>query len=382
MTRRNRILLPVLILAAGFALMFLFISLKSEPPKKNFQVRTKIVDTDIVRLSSVPAQIIAYGRVASVQPVELYSEVSGILIPGDVAFQPAQSFKKGDLLLKIDDRQAKLSLNSVKSDFLSALATLLPEIKVDFPEKFQVWQDYFDACDFDKSLADLPEVENQKMKLYLSRFNVYKLYFTARDLEIKLSKHYFYAPFDGSISSAVLRLGSTARAGSLLGKILNLEKLELEIPLPVEDIHWIDKTSPVKLKSSEIKGEWTGSITRVGSAIDSRTQSIQVFIEIDNNQGFPIFDGAFFEVTIPGRPIRNSYLLPHRALYNEKYVYLISDGKLEYREIEVARSENGSVIINGGLNSGDTIVIEAMQGVYPGMTAKPKMIVVGSGVAE
>lgn len=382
MTRKIRIILPVLIVATGFALMLLFISLKGDPPKKEMRVTTKVVDTDVVKLATIPAQIIAYGRVTSVQPVELYSEVSGVLMSGKVPFQPAQSFRKGDLLLKIDDRQAVLSLNSAKSDLLTALATLLPEVKVDFPEQFPIWYDYFNACDFDTPLSNLPEVDNQKLKLYLSRLNVYKLFYSVRDLEIRLSKHYFYAPFDGSISSTALRLGSTARVGSLLGKILNLEELEVEIPVPVEDIQWIDEASAVTLKSSEIDGEWTGRIARIGNTIDSRTQSIQVFIQIDSDQDFPNIVGVFFKAIIPGKQIQNAHLLPHRALYNEEYVYLISDGKLEYRQVEVARSENGSVILNGGLNAGDTLVIEAMQGVYPGMLAKPKVLTIESRVAE
>ncbi|MCP4580546.1 MAG: efflux RND transporter periplasmic adaptor subunit [candidate division Zixibacteria bacterium] len=372
MSNKSKFILPAVILIAGYAIMWLFFNLKSDPPKRNTTQRTKIVETDIVNLAGIPAKIVAYGRAASAQPVQLYSEVSGILMEGGLPFQPAQSFKKGDLLLKIDDRQSTLTLNSTKSDLLTALATVLPEIKVDFPEEYQVWQKYFDNCKFGVKLEELPRTDNQKIKLFLSRFNVYKLYFAVRDLEIRLAKHYFYAPFNGSIVIANLRVGSTARNGTLLGEIINLEKLEVEVPVSIQDIQWIDKSNPVRLKSSEITGDWTGKVTRVGSAIDNRTQSIQVFIEIDKNQDFPVFDGVFFEATIPGRRINNAYILPHRALYNEEYVYLISDGKLEYREIEVARSENGSVIISSGLNIGDTLVIEAMQGVYAGMPARSK----------
>jgi hypothetical protein len=101
-----------------------------------------------------------------------------------VPFQPGQSFKRGDLLIKVDDRQMKLDLNSAKSDFLNALATVLPEIKVDFPDRYEIWQNYFNSCGFDKELASLPEVEDQKIKLYLTRFNVYKLYFTAQNLDV------------------------------------------------------------------------------------------------------------------------------------------------------------------------------------------------------
>ena len=377
-----KIILPASILIGGFALMLLFFNLKGDPPRKNFQKRTKIVETRVVELASIPAEIVAYGRVMSAQPVQLYSEVAGIIMKGSVPFQPAQAFRKGDLLLKIDDRQAILTLNSTKSELLTALAAVLPEIKTDFPDEYPVWQNYFDNCTFDNDLAEIPETDNQKMKLYLSRFNVYKLYFSVRDLEIRLAKHYFYAPFDGSIVSANLRVGSTARSGSLLGEIINLEQLEVEVPVPAQDIQWIEKGSPVKFKSSEIAGEWTGKVVRIGNAIDSRTQTIQVFVSIDRNRSIPIIDGLFFETRIPGSYIENAYKVPRRAVYNEKYVYLISDGRLEYREIDIARKENSSVIIDGGLFDGDTIVLEAMQGVFPGMPAQSRMPIIESSGTE
>ena len=373
MTGKMKILIPTVIIICGGLIMWLFLSLGGDKSKRENKSQTKVVETEIVKLASTPAKILGYGRVASVQPIQLYSEVSGILQAGNIPFQPAQSFHKGDLLLKVDNRQATLALNSTKSDLMTALATFLSEIKSNFPEDFEIWEEYFNSCSFDNSLKELPETENQKIKLFLSRFNVYKLYFAVRDFEIKLSKHYFYAPFDGSIVTANQRAGSTARIGTLLGEIINLEKLEVEVPVSVQNVQWINRETSVKLFSSEISGAWTGQITRIGQTIDPRTQTIQVFISIDNLHQLPILEGVFFQVEILGFNVENAVTIPHKALYNEEFVYLIKNGKLLFQKVEIARKENGSAIISGGLNDGDTLVIEAMQGVYDGMSAITKM---------
>ncbi|MCP4706646.1 MAG: HlyD family efflux transporter periplasmic adaptor subunit, partial [candidate division Zixibacteria bacterium] len=192
-------------------------------------------------------------------------------------------------------------------------------------------QEYFNNCSFDNKLQNLPDTDNQKIKLFLSRFNVYKLYFAVRDLEIKLSKHYFYAPFNGSIVTTNMRAGSTARVGSLLGEIINLEKLEVEVPVSVQDVQWINHKTKVKLFSSEISGEWSGQINRIGKTIDSRTQTVQVFISIDDLNQLQIYEGVFFQVEIAGFNIENAISIPHKALYNEKYVYLIENGRLHFQ---------------------------------------------------
>jgi len=372
MKRSMKIILPVGIVVVGFLAMMFFLNMKTDPPRKESQPRPKVVDTEIVKLQTLPSQIIAYGRVTSSEPVNLYSEVQGTLETGDVTFRPAQSFEQGDLLVKIDDRQARLQLNSAKSDLLTALATVLPEIKVDFPDEYQIWQDYFDNCDFEKPLQPLPEADNSKIKLFLSRFNVYKLYFSARDMEIKLEKHYFHALFDGSIVSADLRVGSTARNGSLLGAIINLEDLEVELPVPAADVPWIDHMAPVTLTSAEIEGSWSGNIVRIGSDIDTRTQTVQVYLAVSGGNEAALINGVFLEANIPGKTIDNAFAVPPKAIYEDRFVYVIVDGKLETRDVVVLRREANQVLIDGGLEDGDVLVVEIMQGVAPGMPAQPK----------
>lgn len=371
------LLWPALIIVGGFVLMKLLLSSRSDQPRRTPQVRPRVVNVEVVKLGDVPSKIVAFGRLKTAQPVILYSEASGILLAGEVPFQPAQSFRKGDLLLKIDDRQVKLDLNSAKSDFLTALATVLPEIKVDFPEEYEIWQNYFDQVSFDQKLQPLPEAANQKIKLFLSRFNVYKLYFQVRNLEIFINKHIFIAPFAGSIVTTDLRVGSTARPGTKLGEIINLEQMEVEVPVAAEDIQWIDQTTPVVFTSSELSGEWRGKIKRIGKSIDERTQTVPLFMAVNRNGEETLYNGVFLKAEIPGKTIPDAYLIPHRALYNEKYVYMIKKGKLDFREVKVARDQEDTVILKGGITNGDSLVLDVLQGVAPGMPAQARIPIEG-----
>lgn len=370
MKKKLIIILPILILIIGFIIMRILIGMKKEPAKQTTMTRPKMVAAQVVHLKDLPSQITAYGRLMSAQPITLFSEVSGEIIRGSVPFQPDQSFKKGQLLLKIDDRQIKLDINTAKSDFLNALATVLPELKVEFPDEYQKYQAYFDCCGFDERLGELPKTDNQKIKLFLSRFNVYKLYFAVQNLEIRLEKHFFYAPFDGSIVSADLRAGSTVRVGSQLGKIINLENMEVELPIPAIDIQWIDEKKPVIFTSSEIPGQWPGSINRIGKNIDTQTQTVQVYASVDKHNQNELYNGVFLQARIPGKVIKNALSIPRKAIYEDKFVYLIYNGRLDYREVTISFKEPEAVIATDGVQNGDTLVVEVMQGVTPGMLAQ------------
>ncbi|MBN1300732.1 MAG: efflux RND transporter periplasmic adaptor subunit [Melioribacteraceae bacterium] len=373
-------IIPIVILAAGFVAMRILFSFAEEPEKRKPELKVRLAESVIVELSDIKSEVTAYGRLASSQPIVMTSEVTGVIERGDIFFQPGQSFKRNDLIVKIDDRQIKLDISSAKSDFLTALATVLPEIKIDFPEEYQKWQSYFDNCGFDKPLQQLPEPANQKIKLFLSRFNVYKLFFNVKSLEIRLEKHYFYAPFNGSVISAELREGAIARSGSRLGEIINLDDMELEVPIPVKDVDWIDESQEIMITSNEIDRTWKGKISRIGKTINTQTQTLQAFIRINRSVNDELYNGIFLKVAIPGKIIPDALTIPRKAVYNETDVYLVDNGKLTARKVNIARVENNHVIVNGGLEPGDTLVVEVLQGIAPGMPAEA--ILVDSEIVE
>jgi RND family efflux transporter MFP subunit len=187
-----------------------------------------------------------------------------------------------------------------------------------------------------------------------------------------LEKHFFYAPFSGSIVSADLRVGSIVRNGSRLGDVINLDDLEVEIPIPAADIVWIDKKKPVKLISTELSKEWSGKISRIGNSIDPKTQSVTLFVALSNNAKSDVFEGIFLQAKLSGRIVTNAIELPRKLLYQDNYVYCIKDGKLDFRKVEIARRQTDSIIIYSGISEGDTLVTEVLQGVAKGMLARPK----------
>ncbi len=359
--------IAILIIAA--VIMFVLSGLKEEPPKKPPANKSKVVNAVVLKKKDIPVNITAYGKLRSARPVTLFSEVSGILEKGDVEFRPANKFKKGDLIIKIDDRQTDLELKSMKSDFLNALATVLPEIKIDFPDEYKKWEDYFNSCSFDKKLPVLPEASNQKIKLFLTRYNVYKLFFSVRNLEIKKEKHYVTAPFNGSILSAQLREGATVRSGSQLGEIISLSEMEAGLQVAVNDISWINKSGPVSLHSDEMDLTWSGKVSRIGSSIDESTQTIPVYVKITGGEADPVA-GTFVKGELTGKFFRDAFTVPRQAVYKDNYIYLVKNKKLAFRKTDIIRMETEFAIIKSGVEEGDTLVTELMQGVADGMSAK------------
>lgn len=379
MKRFLMVALPAIILIIGFVVMRHLLQSKPETVRRMPEPRERIVNAKIVRLRDVQTRIEAFGNLRTAQTITVSSEVSGQLLPGDVPFQAAQSFNRGDVFLQIDDRKVQMDLNTAKSDFLSAVAAVLPELKIDYPEEYKRWQEFFDGCCFTEEFRALPETDNQKVKLLLSRFNVFKLYFAVKNLELLLEKHIFIAPFNGSIVSTAVQIGSNARVGAVLGEIINLETMEVEVPVPAIDIKWINRREPVRLISSELSGEWNGRISRIGRNIDPNTQAVQVFIALDPTHGALPYNGIFLKAEIPTTTIKNALSIPRKNIYQERYVYLVNGGVLELREVTIDFKESDAAIVTDGLASGDTLIVDVLQGVAAGMRVRAVVLDEGEG---
>jgi multidrug efflux pump subunit AcrA (membrane-fusion protein) len=118
-----------------------------------------------------------------------------------------------------------------------------------------------------------------------------------------------------------------------------------------------------------------GEIARIGSDVDTRTQAVNVFIQLDPEDQGALLNGVFMQARIPGKVIDSALSIPRRALYEQQYVYLIENGELTRRDVSIARMETDEVILSGGLNNGDTLVTQVLQGVAPGMPAQSRSTV-------
>jgi hypothetical protein len=366
----KNIVFPALIVGAGFYGMTALQSTAEAEEGQAPKQPARMVQVQPIELAEVPIVIEAYGRMVSQQPVSLISEVDGQLLQGDVPFLPERRFSKGQILVKIDDRPIKLQIKSQKSALLNALARALPEIRIEYPNYYPAWQAYFDQLGFEDQLPPLPEAQNSKIKLFLSRFDVYRLYFNIRDQEIRLAKHILRAPFDGIIQSIELRPGSNVRSGSMIANLLSMEALEAAIEVPAERLSWIDATKPVTLTAKELDQTWQGKVNRIGKTLDEATQTLKIYVELtgDLSSSLSLFEGMFLTAQLKGKKVERATEIPLRLLYGIDQVFLVNEaGQLEARKVEVGYRLTETAVITGGLKEGELLVSEVLQGAVDGM---------------
>lgn len=342
-------------------------SLKKIEEKPSLPPVKRYVKTAAVRYTSVPTNVVAYGRVETAQTLDLIAEVSGRMNRGAVNFKEGSRFSRGTLLYLVDDQEVKLNLQAQKSNFLRDLATILPDLKIDFPEAYDKWKKYFDQLDVSGNFPEIPGSDSQKEKTFLATKNIYASYFTIKSAEVNLRKHRYYAPFDGSITTVNIQSGSFVNPGNNLGKIIKAGALELKVSVETSDIPWIIQNSLVRISSSEGNLTWEGTVTRIGDVVNPNTQSVDVFIKIHPNN-YRLYDGQYLEAAIPAQTIENGMIIPRNAIFNDSEVFVLQDTLLKKREINILRINEETAVFNG-LPAGEDVVIEPPVGAHNNMKA-------------
>ncbi|MEM9338489.1 MAG: efflux RND transporter periplasmic adaptor subunit [Bacteroidota bacterium] len=359
------------ILVFAFLLAGFFAGKKKEPEKKKPVAQRKVVQTKSVRYENIQTEIIAYGRVETAQSLALLSEVSGRMFQGKVRLKEGQRFRKGTLLFFIDDEEASLNLKSNKSNFLRDLAGILPDLKVDFNENYEAWQQYFNSLAIDEAFDDLPEVKSEKEKTFLATKGIFSSFYSIKSSEVKLSKYRYYAPFSGSITEINLQSGSFVNMGANIGTIIRSGAHELKVAIETKDIPWVQPSTPVKIFSEETQQYWMGEVTRISDFVNQNTQSVDIFITIESN-GQRIYDGQFFQAAVPARTVTNGMIMPRSAIYNGNEVFVVEDDSLlKVKQVNVVRLMEEEAIFTG-LEKGVDVVVEPLVGAYNNMRVEKR----------
>jgi multidrug efflux pump subunit AcrA (membrane-fusion protein) len=349
----------IAILGISLTAMGFLSSLKKDPPKRPPQVVKRYVKAQPATYQTIKSEVSGAGRLASQQYVDVIAEVQGKILRGNVPLKKGQAFKAGDLLVKLFDKEARLALLAKKSRFLNAVASLLPDFKVDFPESYKRWQDFFAAIDIEKDLPKLPVNGSGKEKIFLAGRNILSDYYAIKSDEIRLKKYNIHAPFTGTYTDVMLEVGSIANPGTKLAKIIRTDIMELEIPVEVNQAGWIEIGDATTVTTEDGSRSWTGKVVRKSQFVDPDTQSIEVFVQLKSTRDKPLYNGLYLKALFPGANLDNVMEIPRGAVFNQNEVFVVKEGKLAKQEIDIHKINRDSIIFSG-VPAGLNVVVEPL----------------------
>lgn len=345
---------------------------KKAPPKKKENPAPVIREVAVFQATNgkVSSEMEVQGSLIAYNKVDIFAEVTGMLENTAKPFKVGSYFKKGEILLDIEDDEARLNILSQKSNLVNAITLIMPDLKIDYPQSFQQWKAYLDKFNVETSVLPLPKPLNDQEKYFIATKNLASQYYAIKSAEKRLGKYTVYAPFSGVISEAMINPGSLVRAGQKMGSLMGTGDYEMQATVSLEDLKFIKTGTKVQLYSDAAAGNWTGTVRRVSDMIDANTQSVLVFIGV---KGKGLREGMYLKGKLNTRAVDNAISLPLDLLVNQNQVYVVDNDKLRLQEVEVLNTDATNAVVQG-LPEGALLVKNQLVGAFEGMDVKTVMM--------
>ena len=359
------IIVGIVVIAIGIIIFRLLNISESETPGKAPD-NTISIQAQTVRLSDLPYVIEATGTLEAKEKIELYSEVQGILLHSETAFKIGNTFSKGQNLISIDNREHLAQIKSSRSDLINQMAIMLPDMELDYPQAYKKWEAYLKNLDINAITPKLPNHTTNEEKLFVSGKNIYKTYYTIKNLEERLSKYYIRAPFSGIVTESNVNTGTLVRSGQKLGEFIDDSIFELQLSIPASENRFLKKGTEVNIKSIDGSQSFTGYISRVNGKIEQSTQTVSIIVTLRDRR---LKDGQYLKAQITGSDIANAFSISNNLILEGNTIYVIENNALALQPIEIVNHLGDNALVKG-LENGMVIVTQTIANAYPGMPVK------------
>jgi membrane fusion protein (multidrug efflux system) len=363
MNRRIAAIFAALIIVSGIVLGAILSNQKKPVRRRQRPQQKEQIGTMAVESGDIRTTVTITGPLAALDRVDVYAEVSGVLLPTGKRFRPGNRFEKGEPLIRIDDSVYRNNLLAQKSGLLNTLTLLLPDLSIDFPESEDRWRAYLERFDLHRSLSPLPETGSEKERYYIASRDVYSQFYTIKGMEATHEKYTIRAPYGGVVTASEINPGTLVRQGQKLGEFASTDTYEMEAFADLEEVRLLRVGMPAGLTCDDLPGTFRGTVSRINEVIDKHTQLVGVYITTTDEH---LRDGLYMTASITSDPIIDAARIPRSSLVENGRVWVVRDSMLVLQEVEIEATEDGEIVVRG-LSDGTVLVTEPPADVFEGM---------------
>ncbi|MET7030502.1 efflux RND transporter periplasmic adaptor subunit [Sediminicola luteus] len=357
--------LGLLLIAVSFYAASVIIANKNtQKPIPKKVVKTVFVQT--VENGIVPIVISANGNLMAKRRVELYSEVQGVFKPGSVLFKPGQKYSAGQTIISIDAEEYNASVQSSKSNLYNLITSIMPDLRLDYPEVFPKWEAYLRNFDIQNTTPPLPTMDSEKERYFISGRGILTNYYNVKNQEQRLSKYRITAPFSGVVTDALVTEGTLVRSGQKLGEFIDTSVYELEVAVSKSYSDLLKLGEQVELVNLDNSKKYMGKVARINGNIDQLSQTIRAFIEVRNPD---LKEGMYLQANLNTKEEAEAIEIDRGLLLEGDKIFVVRDSILDMIDVEPIFFSDKKVVLKEVPN-GTTILSKPVIGAYAGMLVK------------
>ena len=293
------------------------------------------------------------GTVKTMKNINVYPEMPGQLL--EVLVVEGQKVEKNQVLARIDDGGLLAQLAQAKSQLV--LAETL------FNRQERLWsQNIGSEIQFLQAKTQFESAEK-----------------AVDALSLQAEKSVVRAPFDGTVDQIFKEPGTIVAPGmgSELFRVVNIDKVYVEVEVPETHITSISEGSKVRVNLSAIGEEIDARISRVSKVINPSSRSFTVEIPLENKSGF-IRPNLMASVAINDYSNKSAIMIPQSVVSEnaegQQYCFALeksTEGYIAKRLIiETGKTSEDFIEVLEGVEKGALLITEGAKKVSDNQPVK------------
>lgn len=307
-------------------------SQKSSFPVEAYKVTAQPFNNELVTTASLMAN----------EQVTLTAPLPGQVM--EIYFKEGEKIKKGERIIRIDDRQWKAQLTGVRAELDAA--------KKDYKRKKELLNiEGASQEEVDKAFATIQTLKSQ-----------------LQQLQINIDLATVSAPFSGQLGMRNFSKGSFLKQGDNITTLTDVNPLKVNFELAQTHLKNIEERNSVQVLTDGDTLEAT--IYAINPLINEQTGTVSIRALLKQPEDKVIMPGVFAEVLIATNFVKEALLIPTQAVVpslNEQTVYVYKSGKAVRKTVKTGNRTANMVHIIKGLTNGDTLITTGLLQIKEGM---------------
>ena len=406
-------LAPILVLALGIVTFVGLKATKPEVPQRPASEQVWAVKAIEADVSTYRPELILYGRTVAGRRVELRSLVAGEVIETGKHMREGGVVSKGEVLLRIDpfqydgklfEAKARLAEARAKSREIDATIESEQDALKRAKEQLEIAKRDLERAlplaekgTVSKKVADdrrmivsereqgldqrVNNLDIQQARAAQQRAVISQLEWGVRQAARNLEDTVLKAPFDAYVTNVGAERGRIVSANDPVATLLDANWVDVRFTLSDRQYGRI-VSSDQTLIGREVSILWhvgdkpivyKARIERIGAEIAAEKGGVEIYARIDNpNAPTPIRPGAFVEVRVPDRAYERVIALPQTSLYGGDRVYVIEQGRLKARAVDLVGATRAQILVRGQIAKGDKVITTRLSAAGDGVRVEER----------
>ena len=402
------ILLPIGLLAVAVIVAGLLHATKPKTPPLQVEQQAWVIEAQPIKLETVAPTLPLYGRVETPRTAKLAAALSAEV--REVAVREGDVVAKGQILIRLDDRDSRLLLASREADVREAQAAIDSAQRAHDNDVTALSHEETLLQLNDKALQRAKEVaakklaaqsivddaqqavERQALAVATRRLAVQNFPAMLAQLQARLAKAVadrdtaalnvkrtrITAPFAGRIAKVSVSPGDRVNVGSQLLELYDTHALELRAQIPAPHVAALRQalaTGGGVRGSGRSDGQSVRVVLeRLAGQVQQGSGGIDGLFKVTAGRDILAL-GQFVDLSLELAPVSGVAVLPATALYGMNRIYLLRDGRMAGVDVSVVgeRSHGGDsqvLVQSPALHNGDKVIVTHLPNAIDGLRVK------------